>query len=278
MIIDGRKIKDEILSEIKEDILSLPFTPVFCDILVGDDISSKQYVGMKAKIAESVGIKFRFANFKEETTTEKLIEEIDNLNRVPHMCGIIIQLPLPGHIDKRKVLDAISPALDVDCLGSVNSQEFYSNKDKISDISYPTALACLHILNTLDLNLKEKDILILGQGTLVGLPLYHLLSIRNLKVKTANSHTKDIDSLIKEADIIISAIGQAKFLKGHMVKKGAIIIDAGTSEDHGSVVGDVDMDSVLDVASVVSPTPGGVGPVTVAMLLKNVLQVAKNKK
>jgi methylenetetrahydrofolate dehydrogenase (NADP+) / methenyltetrahydrofolate cyclohydrolase len=278
ILIDGRKIKDEILADIKEDVLSLPFVPVFCDILVGDNISSKQYVGMKAKIAESVGIKFRSANFKEETTTEKLIEEIDNLNRVPHMCGIIIQLPLPGHIDKRKVLDAISPALDVDCLGSVNSQEFYGNKDKISDISYPTALACLHILNTLDINLKEKDILILGQGTLVGLPLYHLLSIRNLKVKTANSHTKDIDNLIKEAEIIISAIGQAKFLKGHMVKKGAIIIDAGTSEDHGSVVGDVDMDSVLDVASVVSPTPGGVGPVTVAMLLKNVLQVAKNKK
>lgn len=278
MIIDGRKIKDQILSEIKEDILSLPFTPVFCDILVGDDISSKQYVAMKAKLAESVGVKFRFANFKNETTTEDLIEEIDNLNRVPHMCGIIIQLPLPSHIDKRKVLDAISPELDVDCLGSVNSQEFYNSKDKISDISYPTALACFYILDTLNLNLKEKEILILGQGTLVGSPLYHLLKIKNLKVKTANSQTKNIKDKIKEADIIISAIGRAKFLKGHMIKKGAIIIDAGTSEDNGSVVGDVDMESVLDVASIVSPTPGGVGPVTVAMLIKNILQVAKNKK
>ena len=273
-IIDGRKIKDEILNEVKKEVLSLPFTPIFCDILVGNDPSSLQYVRMKAKIAESVGIKFRTADFKESTEPEGLIEEIENLNRVPHMCGIIVQLPMPEHIDKRVILDAIKPELDVDCLGRINSENFYNNE---VGISYPTALACIKILDSLDLDLKEKKILMLGQGMLVGLPVTHLLKSKGLDVSVVNSKTENSLELIKNADVIISAIGKGKYIKGEMIKEGAIIIDAGTSEDNGAVVGDVDLESVIGIASYVSPTPGGVGPVTVAMLLNNVLQVAKNK-
>lgn len=273
-IIDGRKIKDEILKEVKEGVLTLPFSPVFCDILVGNNISSVQYVQMKAKIAESVEIKFRTADFKDSVSTEELIEEIENLNKVPHMCGIIIQLPLPPHIDKRRVLDAILPELDVDCLGSINSENFYNND---GEMGYPTAMACIKILESLNINLSEKKILILGQGSLVGLPVAHLLRSKDFEVVTANSRTDNVAILIKEADLIISAIGRGKFIKGDMIKEGVIIIDAGTSEDNGALVGDVDLDSVMNVASFVSPTPGGVGPVTVAMLLKNVL-LAANKK
>jgi methylenetetrahydrofolate dehydrogenase (NADP+) / methenyltetrahydrofolate cyclohydrolase len=274
-IIDGKKIKDEILEEVKRDVFSLPFTPVFCDILVGNNLSSIQYVGMKAKIAESVGIKFRTAEFKDSTSTEELIEEIENLNRVPHMCGVIIQLPLPYHIDKKLVLDAISPSIDVDCLGVINSENFYNNT---GHISYPTALACIRILDGLNVDLSKKKILILGQGMLVGLPVTHLLKSRGLEIEIINSKTENIDVLIKNADVIISAIGKAKYIKGDKVKEGVIVIDAGTSEDNGAIVGDVDLESVKGVASFVSPTPGGVGPVTVAMLLNNVLQVAKNLK
>jgi methylenetetrahydrofolate dehydrogenase (NADP+)/methenyltetrahydrofolate cyclohydrolase len=230
---------------------------------------------MKAKIAESVGIKFRTADFTDSVSTEELIEEIENLKKVPHMCGVIIQLPLPEPIDKRKVLDAISPALDVDCLGTINSENFYNNGSKIS---YPTALACLKILDSLDIDLSKKKILILGQGSLVGLPVAYLLRARGLNIETINTKTTNTEILIKEADVIISAIGKGKFIKGDMIKEGVIIIDAGTSEDNGSVVGDVDLESVTGIASFISPTPGGVGPVTVAMLLRNVLQVAKNKK
>lgn len=273
-IIDGRKIKNEILEELKAEVLALPFSPVFCDILVGSNMSSMQYVKMKAQIAESIGIKFRTAEFDENVTTEDLIKEIESLNRVPHMCGIIIQLPLPSHIDKRKVLDTINPSLDVDSLGSVNSENFYHN---MGNMGYPTALACLRIIDSLNLDLKEKKILVLGQGNLVGLPVSHLLRQRNLAVDAVNSKTENSDTLIKNADMIISAIGRAKYIKGDMVKEGVVIIDAGTSEDNGAVVGDVDLESVTSVASFVSPTPGGVGPVTVAMLLKNVLQVAKSK-
>ena len=274
-IIDGRKIKDEILEDIKKEVLSLPFSPIFCDILVGDDPVSASYVRIKSKFAESVEIKFRTAVFNNSVTTEELIEEIDNLNRVPSMCGIIVQLPLPSHIDKRKVLDAIHPSLDVDCLGYSNSENFYHNAG--GNISFPTALACIKILDDLNLNLKEKKILILGQGSLVGLPVTHVLRSRGLEVDVVNTRTENTESLIKNADVIISAIGKPKFIKGNMVKEGVVIIDAGTSEDNGSVVGDVDLESVIGIASCVSPTPGGVGPVTVAMLLSNVLKVSKNK-
>jgi methylenetetrahydrofolate dehydrogenase (NADP+) / methenyltetrahydrofolate cyclohydrolase len=273
-IIDCKKIKEDILKEVKDGVLTLPFSPIFCDILVGNNEVSSSYVKIKSKTAMSVEIKFRTAEFKEFITTEELIEEIENLNNVPSMCGIIIQLPLPSHIDKKRVLDAIKPSLDVDCLGQINSENFYRNE---GSIGYPTALACVKILDSLNLDLKDKKILILGQGSLVGLPVTHLLKSRGLEVIVVNSKTENSENLIKDADVIISAIGKAKYIKGDMVKEGVVIIDAGTSEDNGSVVGDVDTESVMGFASFLSKTPGGVGPVTVATLLANVLQVAKNK-
>ena len=275
MIIDGRKNKEEILKEVKDGIEKLSFVPLFCDVLVGDDTVSAQYVRMKAKNAESVGIKFRSANFPASITTTELIQEIENLNRVPHMCGIIVQLPLPDHIDKQVVLDAILPTLDVDCLGTVASEKFYNNENPTG---FPTALACMRVLDEVETNLEGKNIVVLGRGTLVGKPVAHLIQAKNLSVTVVNSKTENADEIMKNADVIISGIGKGKFITGDKIKEGAVIIDAGTSEDNGGVVGDVDLDSVMLVVSHVSPTPGGVGPVTVAMLLKNVLYVAENLK
>lgn len=270
-IIDGRKIKNEILDELKVKVEALPFPPIFCDILVGDDPVSASYVRIKGKAAESVGIKFKTVNFPADVTTEEIVEEIENLNRVPLMSGIIVQLPLPTHIDTGTVLDAIDPKLDVDCLGSYNNNNFYNDT---GEVGYPTALSCMKLLDSVGLNLKDKNIVVLGQGKLVGLPVTHLLQKDNLSVTVLSSKTEDNDQIIKEADIIISAIGRGKFITGDMVKDGVVIIDAGTSEENGAVVGDVDFESVSTVASYVTPTPGGVGPVTVAMLLENVYQVA----
>jgi methylenetetrahydrofolate dehydrogenase (NADP+)/methenyltetrahydrofolate cyclohydrolase len=272
-IIDGRKIKGEILEELKDKVESLPFPPIFCDILVGEDTVSASYVRIKGRAAESVGIKFKTVNFPENTTTEEVVEEINNLNKVPHMCGIIVQLPLPSHIEVQTVLDAISPTLDVDCLGSFNSQNFYSDK---GGIGYPTALACMKLLDSLNLKLEDKNIIVLGRGKLVGLPVTHLLESRALKVTVINSKTENSESIIKEADVIISAIGKGKFITGDMVKEGVVIIDAGTSEENGSVVGDVNIESFQNKASFITPTPGGVGPVTVATLLENVLKVSQS--
>ena len=271
-IIDGRKIKENLLADIKSEVEKLPFPPIFCDILVGGDSVSTSYVRIKERAAESVGIKFKTVNFRENVTTEEIIEEINNLNTVPHMCGIIVQLPLPSHIDTKAVLDSIEPSLDVDCLGASNSEHFYNNT---GSIGYPTALACMKIIDSLGVDFHGKNIVVLGQGKLVGLPVTHLLENRNLSVKRIDSKTKDTDLILKNADLIISAIGKGKFLSGDMIKDGVIIIDAGTSEENGAVVGDVDLESVKNIASFITPTPGGVGPVTVAILLLNVLNKAK---
>lgn len=273
-IIDGVKIKDEILNKLKSEVDALPFPPIFCDILVGDDTVSASYVRIKGKMAESIGVKFKAVNFPENTTTEEILQEIDNLNKVPLLCGIIIQLPLPPQIDKQLILDRIDPKLDVDCLGSYNSEIFYNIG---GGVGYPTALACMRILDSLNLDLKEKGIVVVGQGRLVGLPVSHMLRSRGLEIKTINSKTENSDEIIKNADIVITATGRAKSINENNIKEGVVIIDAGTSEENGAVVGDVDLDSVITKALYVSKTPGGVGPVTVAMLLDNVYQVAKIK-
>lgn len=276
ILIDGRKIKTEILENVANQVKSLPFVPVFCDILVGEDKTSASYVRIKAKNANSVGIKFRTVELPQNITTESLIEEIENLNKVPHMCGVIVQLPLPPHIDRKRVLNTIDSRLDVDCLSEINSKNFYSGSN--DSLSYPTALACMKILDSLKLRLEGKNILVLGQGMLVGKPVSYLIRERGLYVKTADRSTEDILTLIKDADIIISAMGKGKFITGSMVKDNVIIIDAGTSEENGAIIGDVDMESVESVASYVTPSPGGVGPVTVAMLISNILKVALSKK
>jgi methylenetetrahydrofolate dehydrogenase (NADP+)/methenyltetrahydrofolate cyclohydrolase len=274
MLIDGRKIRDEILEEVRQGVATLPFQPVFCDILVGNDPVLAQYIRMKAKTAESVGIAFYHAEFSETITTEMLVSEIKKINTVPHMCGIILQLPIPEHLDKKSILDAIDTSLDVDCLGTSASDAFFSRRN---EIGYPTALACMAVLDSLHIDLAHKKFVVLGQGELVGKPTAHLLRARGYAVETIVRTTENKEALLKNADVIISGIGQGKFLTGDMVKEGSIIIDAGTSESTGGVVGDVDIESVSKIAGYVSPVPGGVGPVTVAMLLKNVLAVAKNK-
>jgi len=285
IIIDGRKLRDEILVKIKKQAVSLSFQPIFCDVLVGNDPVSVQYVNMKAKTAESAGIKFHRADFPETISAEKLISEIKKLNEVPNMCGIIIQLPLPESLDSRQILDAIDSRLDVDCLGTIASEKFYNGE---INLGFPTAFACMVILDSLKLDLSNKKIVVLGQGDLVGKPVTALLKFRGLNPKIITRKTparnashsdaggENKETLIKNADVIISGMGNGKYIAGNMIKKGAVLIDAGTSESNAGIVGDIDLESVKDVAGFVSPVPGGVGPVTVAMLFNNVLTVAKN--
>lgn len=274
IIIDGKKISEEILRKVKQEVAMLHFVPIFCDVLVGDDLVSKQYVDMKAKMATSVRMKFHNASFPASITTEELIKEIEKINQIENMCGIIIQLPLPSDIDKRAVLDAITPALDVDFLGTIAGERFYSG-ESAGGRGFPTALACMFLLDSLKLNLNEKKIVVLGQGDLVGRPVAALLRFRGINPIIITSKTENKEALIKNADVIISGIGKGKYITGDMIKKSVVLIDAGTSEIDSGIVGDVDLESVKDVAGFVSPVPGGVGPVTVAILLENVLEVAK---
>ena len=281
MIIDGRKIRDDILAQVKAGVATLTFQPVFCDVLVGNDIVSVQYVRMKVKATEEIGILFHTAEFPETISENELVNEIKKLNEIQNMCGIILQLPLPKHLNTQKVRNAIRPELDLDCLGQEASNNFYNN----NSIGYPAAQACMAILDSLDIDLLDKKILVMGQGELIGRPVTHLLKLRGLAIDTLNSATENNEEKIKNSDVIISGIGHGKYITGGMIKHGAIVIDAGTSESNGGpstigikVVGDVDLESVENVASFVSPVPGGVGPVTIAMLLKNLLIVAENQK
>lgn len=272
-IIDGKKLAIEIQEKVKAEVATLSFQPVFCDVLVGSDPASAQYVRMKARTAESAGMLFHGANFPETITTQELIEEIKKLNQVKNMCGIIIQLPLPESIDRQAVLDAIDPKLDVDCLGRVASEEFYKGESKTG---FPTALACMALLDSTGFDLTGKNVTVMGRGVLVGKPVTALLRFRGIEPTIITRKTENKDEIIKNSDIIISGMGQGKYITGEMVKDGVVLIDAGTSESNNAIVGDVDLESVRDKASHVSPVPGGVGPVTVAMLLNNVLTVAKN--
>ncbi len=273
-IINGRQIRDEVLTEVKVRVAKLPFVPVFCDVLVGDDPASAQYVRMKAKTAESVGVQFHPAHFPATITTEELIVEIKKINTIPNICGLIVQLPIPAHLDKDAIMSAIDPRLDVDCLGERASQLFYAGNP---DIGYPTALSCMALLDSVCSDLLNKNIIVIGQGELVGKPVTHLLRSRALSVSTI---TRSTDAqlkmdLMKHADVIISATGQGQFITGDMIQEGAIIIDAGTSEGNAGIVGDVDAKSVMNIAGALSPVPGGVGPMTVATLLMNVCKVAE---
>ncbi len=274
-IIDGRKLRDEILERVKKEIAILSFQPVFCDVLVGDDSASKQYVEMKARTAEKVGIHFHRASFPETISTEDLINEIKILNKIPNMCGLIVQLPLPASLDRTKILNAIDPEIDVDCLGEVASDKFFNNQ---SNIGRPTAVSCMELLDSVKLDLKNKKILILGQGELVGRPVTALMKFRGLNPEIAVRDTNNQEKLMKEADVIISGTGHGGLITGNKIKNGVVIIDAGTSKKDGKIIGDVERDSVEGIASFVSPVPGGVGPMTVAVLLNNVLEIAKTRK
>lgn len=309
-IIDGRRIRNEILEGVKRGVAELSFQPVFCDVLVGNDSVSRQYVEMKAKTAERMGMRFHNAHFEEDISPEDLIREIKDLGKIEGISGVIVQLPLPSKFNdfKREILDSVPSELDVDCLGSKASESFYRNEN---EIGFPTALACITILDSLFENglgakdtkdekgenskgevlanekksfnkeellkeiLKDKKIVVLGQGELVGKPVTALLRFRGLEPITIRSSTENKEQLIKEADVIISGVGKGKYIRGDMIKEGAILIDAGTSESNGGIVGDIDMESVNGIAGYLSPVPGGVGPVTVATLLENVLKVAR---
>ncbi len=274
MILDGRKIAAEIIKDIRTQIARLPFTPVFCDILVGSDPASEQYVKMKARAAASVGIQFKQAEFSSDISENGLVNEINRLNEVPNMCGLIVQLPLPQQVTRQSILDAIDIEKDVDVLSTRSSELFYSGN---SFLVPPTAGAVMAILDSVDVDFSEKQFVVVGQGMLVGKPVSYLLRQKGYSVTVVDKNTSDISLITKTADVLISGTGQPGVISGDMLKPGGIVIDAGTAEMDGGIVGDVNFASVDDVAAFISPVPGGVGPVTVAMLLKNVLKVAQNR-
>ncbi len=273
-IVNGKEIAKVILDELSAQVGKLGFVPLFCDVLVGDDSVARSYVNTKAKAAEAIGLKFQMLEVPADITNEDLIAKIRKIQEDKALSGLIIQLPVPPHLDKNMILSAIDPWVDVDCLNPSNSELFYKGR---SQFLPPTAAAIMTVLMSLKIDLSKLNILVIGQGELVGRPVTFLLKELGHQVYTADESTQDLKNLARAADVIISGTGQPKLITADLIKEGAVVIDCGTAESSGSIVGDVDLDSVKAKASFVSPVPGGVGPVTVARLLYNVVLAAKDK-
>lgn len=261
-IIDGRKIAEEILAALEVRVAKLrekTIIPRLAVFLVGNNPASESYIRVKQKRAAEVGIEVEIKKYPESITGEELIGEINLANQRADVSGILVQLPLPPQLDKQRVFGAIDPKLVV---------EAHS----------PAAAAVRHILAILPIDLRTKKILIIGSGDLVGKPLANIFEKENLEFTVATRQTENLAEVAKAADVIITGTGQPGLVRGDMVKEGAVIIDAGTtgSED-GSMVGDVDFEGVSKKAGYLSPVPGGVGPVTVAMLLRAVVDNTESK-
>ena len=268
--IDGKEIALEIKEEIKEFVNKRKENnlnvPKVASILVGNDGGSLFYLNNQEKVATSLGMEFEKVHLNEEVTEEELINKIDKLNNDNTVSGIILQLPLPKHIDEKKVISAISPKKDVDCLTFVNQGKLYMGEDTFMPC---TPKSVLTILKSLNINLEGMEVVVIGRSNIVGKPAGALLLKENFTVTMCHSRTKNLREVCKRADILVVAIGKAKFVDESFVKDGAIVIDVGTNSVEGKITGDVDFDKVIDVASFVTPVPGGVGALTTTLLMKN---------
>ena len=276
IIIDGKKIAAELREELKKEVLSLKEKhnkiPGLTVVLIGELAPSQIYVRMKEKAANEVGLKSDIIKYPESIEEKTVLDKIDELNKDESVSGILVQLPLPKHIDKQKVIEAILPSKDVDGFHPQNVGNLSSGYNS----SIPcTPLGCSLLLKKVEKNLNGKHAVIIGRSNLNGKPMTQLLLKENCTVTITHSKTKDLKAECLRADIIIAAVGIPKLVKGDWVKKGAIIIDVGINKTDTGLVGDVDFDEVSKVAKAITPVPGGVGPMTIACLLNNTVECFK---
>ena len=276
MIIDGKKTAAELREELKKKIEKLKSTynivPGLTVILVGEDPASKIYVKNKQKFAKEVGMNSDVIKYSADLEEKVLLDKIKELNKNPKISGILVQLPLPKHIDKRKVIETIDHGKDVDGFHPINVGNLSSGYD--SNVPC-TPLGCSLLLKKIEKNLSGKHAVVIGRSNLNGKPMTQLLLKENCTVTITHSKTKDLKAECLRADIIIAAVGIPKLVKGDWVKKGAIVIDVGINKTDLGIVGDVDFNEVSKVAKAITPVPGGVGPMTIACLLNNTVECFK---
>ena len=278
-IIDGKAISAEIKEELKEKVAEYKKQGVeitLAVVKVGNDPASAVYVRNKEKACEYVGITSRTLALPEETTEEELLKVVNDLNEDKAVNGILVQLPLPKHIDESKVLLAIDSNKDVDGFHPVNVGKMVIGEETFLPC---TPAGIIEMLKRTDVEISGKECVVIGRSNIVGKPMSMLMLKENATVTIAHSRTKDLKEVTKRADILVDAIGKAKFVTADYVKEGAVIIDVGMDRDeNGKLCGDVDFDSVSQVASAITPVPGGVGPMTVTMLLVNCLRSVELNK
>lgn len=278
-IIDGKEVSSYIKNQVKLSVDSLKqqgIEPCLAVIIVEGDGASRVYVNNKKKACEACGIKSLEYALEANVSEEELLKLIDKLNNDGSVHGILCQLPLPKHIDEKKVIDAISPKKDVDGFSEVNVGKIWLGNYEFSPC---TPMGVIELLDYYKIDLEGKNCVIVGRSNIVGKPMAALLMEKNATVTICHSKTKDISFFTKNADVIIAAVGKAGFITADMVKDGAVVVDVGINRDaNGKLCGDVDFDSVKEKASYITPVPGGCGPMTIAVLMKNTVAAAKNNR
>jgi len=269
MIVDGKKLAIEIQENLKEKISSHKQVLRLAIVYVGENTAIEQFIKIKKKFGESIGVKVSIHKFTENISENDLVGEIKSLTEDKSITGVIVQLPLPQHIDAKSVLNSIPAGKDVDVLSRATATKF-TNRE--TELMPPVAGAVKHILDTYKVELEHKNIVIIGKGRLVGEPVSQLFNRLGVTHTTLDENTKDNKTAIADADIIISGVGNPGFIAPEMVKDGVVLIDAGTSESEGKLVGDIDP-ACAEKASIFTPVPGGVGPLTVAVVFENLVHL-----
>ena len=274
--IDGKKTAATLREKLKKKISELKSThnavPGLTVILIGEDPPSKIYVKNKEKFANEIGIKSEVIRYPDTIEEKTVLNKIEELNKNSNVSGILVQLPLPKHIDKKKIIEAILPDKDVDGFHPMNVGNLSSGYDSMVPC---TPLGCYLLIKDVEKDLNGKHAVIIGRSNLNGKPMTQLLLKENCTVTITHSKTKDLKTECKRADIIVAAVGRPKLVKADWVKKDAIVIDVGINKTDSGLVGDVDFDEVSKVAKAITPVPGGVGPMTIACLLNNTVECFK---
>ena len=274
-LIDGKSIKKIILDELKEEVSKLEEKPKLVVIQVGNNEASNVYIKQKAKMAEHIGYGYEHIKLEEDTTTDKILEIIDRLNKDDNVNGVMVQMPLPKQIDTDIIQNAVIPIKDVDGLSDMNAGLLFHNKDALYSC---TPYGVMELLKRYNISLEGKNAVVVGRSNLVGKPMGMMLLNAGATVTVCHSKTKDIEKITKKADILISCVGKAKFITKDMVKKGSVVIDVGITRSEEGLCGDVDFIEVAPNTKYITPVPGGVGPTTVAMLGMNVMKAYKEQK
>lgn len=275
-LIDGKNISTKFRKQLAKEIEQLKEefgkVPGLAVVLVGDNPASQTYVSSKEKACRSVGIYSEAYKLPRDTNEEELIELIDILNKKDMIHGILVQLPLPNHIDEKKIIERISPQKDVDGFHPINIGNLIIGDEGFISC---TPYGIIKLLEEEGIDIEGKEAVIVGRSNIVGKPMAILLLQKNATVTIAHSRTKNLIEVIKRADILVAAVGKPNFIKSDMVKEGAVVIDVGINRVEEKLVGDVDFEEVKEKASYITPVPGGVGPMTITMLLFNTVKSAK---
>ena len=278
VIIDGKELAKKIRANLKiecEELKKKNINSKLAVIMVGDDPASKVYVRNKSRACEDVGIEYEEYLLDANITQKELIELIEKLNNDKTINGILLQSPIPSNLDVNEAFRTISPQKDVDGFNPVNVGKLVLNQDTFVSC---TPYGIMKMFEEYDIDLTGKNVVILGRSNIVGKPLIHCCLNKNATVTSCHSKTQNIAQKAKEADVLISAIGKANFVTADMVKDGAVVIDVGINRlDNGKITGDVDFESVKEKASYITPVPGGVGPMTIAMLMNNVIKATRRQ-